>query len=410
MTGDYQRQLALLRQHVARIDRKYEGATPRPPRAAPPAPDLPGSEIETSFGRHWEMEKLYERHRRHGSYEIADLAELPCDLFRAISNGTISGAPPETWAFLDTETTGLAGGSGTLAFLIGVGRITPEGFRVRQFFLREHGEETSALNALADHLRQFQVMVTYNGKAYDQPLLETRFRMTRTRPPFGPLEHVDLLHSSRRLWNLRLESCRLVELENQILGVERHGDIPGDMIPYVYFDYLRTRESARLMGVFHHNAMDILTLACLSGIVPRAFRPPDEIGARHGAELAGLGRWWRQMNEPEHALTLFRQAVDRGLPDDLMFRTLWDIARLEKKSGRTEAALPVWTDLAASKSAFQFPALEELAKYYERRERNFSMALEMTRAALQLSRTPSMEQRKMRLEKRVMGLKNGNLL
>lgn len=410
MTSDHQQQLDFLRQRVARIDRKYEGAVPVRPLPRPAPANLPGEEVETSFGRHWEMEKLYERHRRHGSYEISDLADLPCDLFGAISGGSISSAPPETWAFLDTETTGLAGGSGTIAFLIGVGRITPEGFRVRQFFLREHSEEPSALNALAAHLREFRVMVTYNGKAYDQPLLETRFRMTRSRPPFGTLDHVDLLHSSRRLWKLRLESCRLVELENRILGVERHGDIPGDMIPYVYFDYLRNREAARLMAVFHHNAMDILTLACLCGIVPRAFSPFEEIGVRHGAELAGLGRWWRQMNEPEHSLKLFRHAIDRGLPDDLLFRTLWDIAKLEKKLGREDAALTVLTDLSGSKNTFQFQALEELAKYYERRERNFSMALEMTRMALQLARTPAMEGRRARLEKRFSGSKNGTLL
>lgn len=409
--GDLQQQLALLRQRVARINHKYEGGVPARPAPLQRAPvELPGGEVQTAAGRHWEMEKLYERHRRHGSYEISTLAELPSDLFEAISSGSVSGAPPETWAFLDTETTGLAGGSGTIAFLIGVGRITPEGFRVRQFFLREHGEESSALHALAEHLSQFRVMVTYNGRAYDQPLLETRFRMCRKRPPFAALEHVDLLYSSRRLWRLRLESCRLVELENRILGVERQGDIPGNMIPYVYFDYVRNQGAARLMAVFHHNAMDILTLACLSGIVPLAFRVPEEIGARHGAELAGLGRWWRQMNEPEHSLRLFRRAVDCGLCDDLLFRTLWDISRLEKKLGREDAALAVWSDLAASRNAFQFSALEELAKYYERRERNYSMALEMTRMALQLQRTPAMEQRRARLEKRLAAPGNGSLL
>lgn len=410
MASDLQQQVALLRQRIARIDRKYEDGVRIPPPPAAPKLDLPGMEIETVAGRHWEMDKLYERHRRHGSYEISELADLPADLFAAISNGEIAGAPAESWAFLDTETTGLAGGSGTLAFLIGVGRITPAGFRVKQFFLRDHGEEASALNALAAHLKPFRVLVTYNGKAYDQPLLETRFRMTRMRTPFGALDHVDLLHASRRLWKLRLESCRLVELENQILGVERHGDIPGEMIPYVYFEYLRRRETARLMAVFHHNAMDILTLACLCGIVPRAFAPPEEIGARHGAELVGLGRWWRRMKEPERALECFRRAIGRGLSDELMFPTLWDTAKIEKKMGRREASLAVLADLAGSKNPFQFAALEELAKYYERSERNWVMALEMARAALELKRTPALERRNSRLERRMASIQNGKLL
>ena len=129
-----------------------------------------------------------------------------------------------------------------------------------------------------------------------------------------------------------------MDLENQILGVERQGDLPGELIPYVYFEYLRTREIGRLMPIFHHNQVDILTLACLTAIVPLAFHPPDQARFSHGAEMAGLARWWRQAEQYENALALFRQAVGRGLPDDLLFRTLWDIACLEKKLGRDAAA------------------------------------------------------------------------
>src|SRR5579863_8294367 len=315
--GDIQAQLELLRRRVAGIERKYAGAgTVKAKRVE--TTGLPGGEVETGLGRHWEMEKLYEQHRRHGSFEISDLAELPAGLFGPISKREIGDAPPESWAFLDTETTGLAGGSGTIAFLIGVGRITPEGFRVRQFFLREHGEEASALEALAGHLRQFRVMVTYNGKAFDQPLLETRYRMARARTPFGGLAHLDLLFGARRLWKLRLESCRLVELERRILGVEREGDVPGAMIPQLYFESLRAGNADGLAPVFYHNALDILTLACLCGIVPRAFEDPDLVTFEHGAEMAGLGRWWRQMGEPERALRLFRRAIEKGLPDELL--------------------------------------------------------------------------------------------
>jgi Predicted exonuclease len=118
-----------------------------------------------------------------------------------------------------------------------VGRITPEGFHLRQFFMRDLGEEASLLHGLTEYLSQFDTLITYNGKAYDQPLLETRFRMARQKPPFARLQHMDLLFGARRLWKLRFDSCRLVELENQILGVERQGDLPGEMIPYVYFDF-----------------------------------------------------------------------------------------------------------------------------------------------------------------------------
>ncbi|HYL78719.1 MAG TPA: ribonuclease H-like domain-containing protein [Bryobacteraceae bacterium] len=403
--SDMQEQLADLRRRIARIDRKY--AKPRIARPQPPAPkpellddDLPWQEVETAHGRHWETERLYERHRRHGSIGIADLEQLPHDLLQPISNGEILSVAPAKWCFLDTETTGLAGGSGTYAFLIGVGRITAQGFRIRQFFMREFGEEASLLSALDEHLKQFDVLITYNGRTYDQPLLETRYRMVRQRPPFGTLAHLDLLFGARRLWKLRFDSCRLVDLENQILGVERQGDLPGDLIPYVYFEYLRTQELMRLLPIFHHNAVDILTLACLTAIVPLAFQAPEQAQFAHGAEMVGLARWWRQAEQHENALGLFRQAIDRGLPDDLMFRTLWDIAALEKKLGREHAALPVLTDLAACRNPWRGAAFAELAKYYEHRERNYPMALEMTRNALEAEPTEALQRRLDRLEKK----------
>jgi hypothetical protein len=415
---DFQEQLAHLRKRIAKIDRKYSRPAPaRQPQIATrqgpiPAPEdwLQGEEISNPLGAHYQTERLYERHRRHGSVGIVDLESLSHDLLDPISNGAIRGVPPEKWCFLDTETTGLMGGSGTYAFLIGVGRITPQGFRVRQFFMRDYGEEASVLSALADHLKQFDVMITYNGRTYDQPLLETRYRMVRQRPPFTSLEHLDLLHGARRLWNLRFDSCRLVQLENQILGVERQGDLPGELIPYVYFEYVRTQEIFRLMPVFHHNAIDILTLACLTAIVPRAFHSAETAEFSHGAELIGLARWWRQAEQHENALALFRQAIGKNLSDELLFRTLWDIAALEKKLGREHAALPILTDLAASRNPWRAAALVELAKYYERRERNYPLALEMTRGALELEPTEALERRAHRLEKRISAPKTSRLL
>ena len=415
---DIQQQLALLRRRVAQIDRKYADGPPQ--QALPADPRRPeryflhewlsGQEVETPFGKHFETERLYERHRRHGSMDISTLAELPPDLLDAISEGAIPVSHPERWAFLDTETTGLAGGSGTYAFLIGVGRITPEGFRVRQFFMRDYGEEASLLAALTDHLAGFDILITYNGKTYDQPLLETRFRMVRARPPFARMQHLDLLFGARRLWKLRFESCRLVELENQILGVEREGDLPGEMIPYVYFEYLRRREAFRLVPIFHHNAMDIVTLACLTGIVPLAFRSPEDAPLAHGAEMVGLGRWLIKAERCEDGLALFRRAIAKTLPDDLLFRTLWDIAGLEKKLGREPAALAVYTDLAASRNPHRVAALEELAKYYEHRERNYAMALEFTESALRLEDNDGLRRREARLRKKVAAPRSRRLI
>ena len=365
-----------------------------------------GQVIANEFGEHFQTERFFAGRQQHGVADIGALSELPGNLLDALSENEIPEAAPERWAFLDTETTGLAGGSGTYAFLVGVGRITSDGFRVRQFFLRDYVEERSALAALAEHLNEFDVMITYNGKTFDQPLLETRYRMTRHKSPFARLGHLDLLHGARRLWKLRLESCRLVQLEQQILSFERAGDIPGELIPAIYFDYLRFREARPLIPVFHHNALDILTLACLTAIVPAAFRHTDaaslsRVGIRRGEDLAGLARWLLAAGEHAQSLELYKRAVDANLPDELLFHALWQIAQLEKKLGNPNAALRLYTELAACRNAFRSPALEELAKYYEHEEHNYALALEFTRQALGHEPSEALAHRRHRLERRI---------
>lgn len=411
---DTEAQLARLRQRIASIDRKYAGAAPTQP-SVPEARKWAdscidewseGSVVQNEHGSHFQTERLYPRHRLHGSADIGALADLPHNLLDALSEDEMPRCGPERWAFLDTETTGLAGGSGTYAFLIGVGRITREGFAVRQFFMREYAEEKSVLASLADHLQQFDVLITYNGRTYDQPLLETRYRMNRHKPPFGRLPHLDILYGARRLWKLRVENCRLMQLEKQILGFEREGDLPGELIPYVYFEYLRSREARRVTPILHHNAIDILTLACLTAIVPAAFRSTDpeslrRLGVRRGEDLLGIARWLLAEEQQEEALAMMQRAVDTGLPDALLFRTLWDVALLEKKLDRPHAALSLFTELAGCRNEFRVQALEELAKFYEHEERNYALALEFTLQAFRFQPDPRLLHRKARLERRM---------
>ena len=278
---DIREQLAHLRSKVGEIDSRYTsryGTATRPSlgndiqeggAAASRGliEDLVSGEVVyTPYGSHFETEQLFAAEHRHGSYEISELANLSPDLLAALSDGAIAGSPPSRWLFLDTETTGLAGGSGTYAFLVGVGAICEDGFRVRQFFMRDYSEEASLLHALTEYISRFDVLITYNGRSYDQPLLETRYTMCRARHPFGRLEHLDLLYGARRLFRLRLENCRLVNLENQILGFERVGDVPGEMIPYCYFEYLRTRRAHRLPPILQHNVLLIRWFSCFMNV------------------------------------------------------------------------------------------------------------------------------------------------
>ena len=411
-----QQRLAELRARMARIDRKYANARPTTPAPMPPrfSPEqyfpeewLHGEVVETEHGCHFETERLWRRNQRHGSISIHELEDLPDDLLQAISQGEIERAGPRKWAFLDTETTGLAGGAGSYAFLIGIGRIAPDGFRVRQFFMRHYGEEASLLHAVAEHLSQFDVLITYNGKIYDEPLLAARYIVEGRTPPFERLAHFDLLFGARRLWKLQFDSCRLMDLEKRIMGVEREGDLPGELIPYVYFEYLRTREAFRLLPIFHHNAIDILSLACLTAIVPWAFHSPERVRLSRGGEMVGLARWLREARQYDKALDFFRRAIDRGLPDDLLFRTLWDTAALEKKLGDAAAALNRLTELAGSRNPFRAAAMTELAKHYERRERDYAKALELTRSALELEDTDALRRREARLQRRIASAADG---
>ena len=420
MSDDLQQLLAALRRKIARIERKHSVAAPLP--SPPPCFDrerparyfieewMSGEVVETPCGQHFETERLWERHRRHGSMDIDALLELPPDLLGPLSSGEITHSAPERWAFLDTETTGLAAGAGTYAFLVGIGRITPQGFRIRQFFMRDYGEEPSMLWALSKHLEQFEVLVSYNGKVYDQPLLETRYRLARRPSPFERIRHLDLMYGARRLWKLRMESCRLVDLEAQILGFEREGDLPGEMIPYVYFEYLRSRQALRVAPIFHHNAMDILTLACLTGIVPFAYRAPEQMRFSHGADLLGLARWVLKTGDQERALRLMRRALELGLPDDLLFRTLWDVATLEKRRRKTAEALAVLEELASCRNPYRVAALVELAKHYEHAERDYARALACAERACELEPTPELERRRQRLARRLAAATGPRLL
>lgn len=380
MDSSLEAQLALLRKRIANIDARF--AASRPAAGSEDVACLGGGEVETQHGVHWEVERFWPASHNHGSVSVERLASLA----------------GRRWVYLDTETTGLAGGAGTLAFLIGAARITPDGVELRQWFIREHGEEPSALASLAAYLEEFDTLVTYNGRTYDQPLLETRYTLARQRTPFSRLEHLDLLYGARRLWKLRFESCRLVELERQILGHERQGDVPGELIPQLYFEFLRTRRAARLKPVLEHNALDILSLAFLAEIIPTVFADPLACHLTHAAELNGLARWLVGQGRLEEASELYRRAVTAATSDDLMFQALWERGLVEKKLERTSEALTIWTDLAATANAHRAAALIELAKHYEHHEKNIFMALECAAEAARLENSADIAHRLERLE------------
>ena len=372
-----------------------------PPEHYSAEKSLDGEVLENPFGKYFLHERFYSGEARHGCYEIGHLAEMPGAWLEGISNKEIPAHDPRRWAFLDTETTGLAGGAATCAFLIGIGTIEDGGFRVRLFFMRDYDEEPAMLYAVAEFLQWYDVLVTYNGKSYDAPLIDTRYKLKRQKNPLERMHHLDLLHGARRLWKLRMENCRLMHLEEEVLGFFREGDLSGELIPYYYFEYLRTRQSFKLVPMFHHNVMDIVTLACLSGIVLPVFAAPDDASLPHGEDLLGIARWLRRLGEHERALGIYRRSIEAGLLDTELFAARWESAMIEKKLGNHDSKIEILDDLTQVENDFQVAAYEELAKHFEHRERNYSRAAALTSQALKLKCSDELKHREQRIKRKL---------
>jgi uncharacterized protein YprB with RNaseH-like and TPR domain len=318
--------------------------------------------------------------RPYGKLRIADLAASDLASLRLVFNG-VELPDPSRLLYLDTETTGLAGGTGTCAFLIGVGAVEGSQFVVRQIFLRNYPEEKAALTALAEMLGAYEGIVTYNGKTFDIPLLETRYTLARMKSPFSRMLHFDLLHPARRLWKLRLTSCELTNLERRILGIAREGDVDGADIPKIYFDYLRSGHAESLQPVFYHNALDIVTLAALAVEMARVLREDD--GALDSSlDLFSLSRILERARATERATAACREALKQGLPINVESQALWQLAAQHKKRREHAQAVELWTELARREEPHSVNALEELAIHYEHRCRDAAGAMAFAIAAL----------------------------
>jgi uncharacterized protein len=289
-------------------------------------------------------------------------------------------ADPQQWLFLDTETTGLAGGTGTYPFLVGIAWWDAGGLEVEQFFMREHSEEHSLLVALAERLSERRVLVTFNGKSFDWPLLETRYRMTRTIKPPAPRAHLDFLHPARNLWRLRLGSVRLPELERHVLGWNRGADVISELIPQVYFDYLRGGPPEPLVSIFHHNQMDLRGLAGLASRVLSVLANAETQG-QDGLELFGVSRICERRGEAVRARKLYARSIAQELPPETDRAARRSLARLAKRDGDFGLARELWEDMLGD-SREGLEAYEQLAIYYERHVREPHRAAALARKAL----------------------------
>ena len=340
-----------------------------------------GLDFQTVHGSTFITQDQFPTDYQHGIFPLC--VEHEMDILAAWSGATrITHSGGENVVFLDTETSGLAGGTGTYAFLIGIGYRTQSGFELVQFFMRDPGEEAALLAALDQWLTRFSAVVTFNGKTFDLPLLNTRYVLNGFSSPFQRYEHLDVLQIARKLWRDRLPSRALGELEKEIVHFSRtQEEVPGWLIPQLYFDYLRNGDARPLSGVFYHNAQDILSLAALYGHIADLLKDPLHlVMGTYALDLAAIARLYEDMGLMDQAIVLYQRSLEMGdLPEPFFCKTIDRYAQLHRKQGEWYLAAQLWKRAAEHGEA---SACVELSKYYEHHERNYLEALNWAKKAL----------------------------
>ena len=321
---------------------------------------LEGKALSNPFGEHLAVRKWFSEPIGCPAPE----GELNASALRLLAPGACAEvSDPRQWLFLDTETTGLMGGTGTYPFLVGIAWWDAGGLEVEQFFMRDYSEEHALLVTLAERMAERRVLVTFNGKSFDWPLLETRYRMTRKLPPPTPRTHLDFLHPARNLWRIRLGSVRLAELEKHVLGWDRGADLISAMIPQFYFDYLRGGSPEPLVQIFLHNQMDLRGLAGLASRILSILAEPDTQNP-DGLELFGLSRICERRGETGRAQKHYAESIAADLPPETDRAARTSLARLAKRTRDFPLALELWESILGN-SREGFEAYEQLAIYYE---------------------------------------------
>lgn len=369
-----------------------------------------GEVVSTPDGETFRAKETFPSDFRYGEMTLSDILNIPTYPAHLLSgNEQLKELDLKKTLFLDTETTGLTGGTGTIAFLIGVGFFQGEEFQVHQFFMRDYSEEKAALSIFKQLLESFQFLITFNGRHYDIPLLETRFILSRTASKIREMPNFDLLFPSRKIWKGAYENCRLVTLESRLLGMERVDDIPSEFIPTLYFDYLRTGDGQKIHRVFYHNQMDILSMVALTGRIHLVYHDPNAAQPRKGVEHFALGRLFWDHGDFGKAVPCFETAMNR-CDEDLAWDVMKWLSMAFKKTGESEKARSVWEEMATwphQKDVFPYV---ELAKYYEHRLKDFEGAIVYVKKGL--DQTPMhrekeielLQHRKRRLELKKDGL------
>ena len=374
---------------------------PAPAKKKVPIESLvPGREVETIYGKVFSSNHQYSDQHTHGAVPLKPFSsfQVLCDWAQAghLAESDISG-----FIFLDTETTGLSGGTGTIPFMIGAGRFNGDQFLLEQFFLRSPAEEKAQLAALSKFVDGAKAVVSYNGKSFDLPIINTRFILNRLDNPFDGIDHIDLLHITRRVWKRRLKQCNLGNIEKEILEFFRTDeDIPGYLVPEFYRNYVVHGDASQVANIFYHNEIDVVSLSALFTMLAAILENPTSELLSHTEDIYSIARLMESLNREALAEQLYASEHILTSNEELVL-SLISRGRIYKRNKNFAGALPLWEQAANHGSP---EAALELAKYYEHIAKDYHQALDLTvRLLTEIQSSPpgeSVQQDILRLEHR----------
>lgn len=342
----------------------------------------PGRVCKNEYGCCYIIENRYPYDHIHGGCEIGPAVNIESDILTAVGGQDCEGIEARRLLYLDTETTGLSGGVGTVAFLVGTGFYEDNCYIIRQYFIRDYDEEAAMLAELKELFSRASGLVTFNGKAFDINLLQSRFISNRLRFALSDMPDIDLLYPARRVWGLKLESCRLSSLEENVLGQVRHDDIPGALIPSVYFKYLDDRDASEIVRVIKHNELDILSMVSLLTRLRTMLQSPlSETDG--GFELLGMGRIFESTGNTDCMVECL-EACAGSERFDIRIEAVKRLTGVYKRAGRYDRAMEHWKAVESENPEFELFHLIEMAKYFEHKEKDPEKALKIVEKAFQI--------------------------
>ena len=366
---------------------------------------LAGEERENGHGSYFCIEEVWKPSYLHGNQCVTDFLKTDMKALSVLSgHEEIKNMTLSDGLYLDTETTGLSGGTGTVAFLIGLGWFEGSFFVTHQLFMRDYAEEQACLACLRDIAQKKKFLVTFNGKSFDLNLLDTRFIMNRLTNPLSDFPHLDLLHSTRRLLGHRLENNRLITVEEEILGFTREGDIPGWEIPERYFRWLRSRRPHLMADVLHHNRLDVISMAALTRHLSDVFAENGSCFPERQRESLAAARLLIDRRHVEEGCAILHD-LSGSVCSSVSREARRHLSLMLKKEEDWRQAEKIWKMMLQDDPADCF-ACEELAKWYEHHLKDVDSALNLVKNTLDALGRDCFEEwnrlhhRLLRLEKR----------